>query len=73
METPLNLFERLTPESQAKYEQLEIRDKELTRSYLTKYNWIGDVPIGTALMLCGLFEISSTEIHKFYFLFQDAK
>jgi len=73
METPLNLLERLTPESQAKYEQLEIRDKELTRYYLTKYNWIADVPIGDALMLCGLFEISATEIHKFYFLFEDVK
>ena len=73
MKTPLNLFERLTLESQAKYEQLEIRDKELTRSCLTKYNWIGDVPIGDALTMCSLFGISATEIHKFYFLFQDAK
>jgi hypothetical protein len=73
METPLNLLKRLTPEFQAKYEQLEIRDKELMSSCLTKYNWIGDVPISTALTICGLFGISSTDVYKFYFLFGEPK
>jgi hypothetical protein len=42
-------------------------------SCLTKYNWIGDVPISTALTMCGLFGISSTDVYKFYFLFREPK
>mgnify|MGYP000097108118 FL=1 len=69
-QTTKTLLKRLTPVAQAKFKTFKQDDRELAAALLSKYHFIGDMPIGSAITMCYLFEISTTELHKFYFLFK---
>ena len=68
--TTKTLLIRLTPVARAKFNTLKQDDKELAAALLSKYHFIDDMPIGSAIKMCYLFEIETTELHKFYFLFK---
>ena len=68
-QTTTTLLERLTPEAKAKFDTFKQDDRELAAALLSKYHFISDMPIGSAITICCLFEIAADELHMFYFLF----
>jgi len=69
-QTTKTLLKRLTPVAKAKFKTIKPEDKELAKALLSKYQFIGDMPIGSAITICYIFEIPTTELHQFYFLFK---